>query len=284
MRSAARMLVIPPNQSQADLLMAHSLKQALRHPWDFMGNALQHEDGATLWSQHNPCIKGLKRVASPRVTGDQGGRVGQYFRFPSSGMIVQPLQPMCLCTTEFSSQCSTLQLPWCSEHALNASSSVTCAGTYSILGHAQDGNVSIISRHSITVCDWKPTGVWSDRCIWNVPPTQYADVVIEEGMDVTLDTEPPPLSSLTVSPIRLPAFQFFVHTCFTAMHTFVAFVVERVDPSAAYKNGIQVWCVSVAGCRSVDNIAPVEEHQIEFWDSFDKKKWHLTAWDQGPAV
>lgn len=37
--------------------------------------------------------------------------------------------------------------------------------------------------------------------MWNVPPTKNSHVRIEEGMDVTLDTSPPPLSSLTVRPM-----------------------------------------------------------------------------------
>lgn len=278
------MLVVSPNESQADLLMAHSLKQALPHPWDFVGSAFQHEAGATLWSQHNPCIKGLQRIASPRVTGDQGGRVGQYFRFPSSGRIIHPYQLRLFGATDDSSQCSILQLPLCSEHAGQASRRLNCAGTYSILGQAQYGEFSIISRHSITVCDWKPTGVWSDPCMWNVPPKKHADVVIEEGMDVTLDTDPPPLSSLTVSPIRLAVPASVDHMSFTEVHTCVGVVAEQVDTRTAYRNGNQLRCMSVAGCRSADNISPVAEHKIECWDSFDQKEWRPTAWDKGSAV
>lgn len=73
-------------------------------------------------------------------------------------------------------------------------------GTYTVIAQAQAGEMSIISRHNITVCDWKSSGAWSDACMWNVPPVEHDHVTIEEGMDLTLDVTPPQLSSLTVSP------------------------------------------------------------------------------------
>eukprot|EP00892_Ulva_mutabilis_P000586 jgi/Ulvmu1/10528/UM064_0066.1 len=156
MRSAARILVVLPDQSETELLVAHSLKESLARPWDFLGSSIQEGTGAMLWSPSNPCLPGLQRTLSPRVTGDLGGRVGQYFRFSQSG-------------------------------------------TYIFVAQAQSGTLSIISRHNVTVCDWHASGVWSNACMWNLPPAKHSNVRIEEGMELTLDVAPPPLTSLTVA-------------------------------------------------------------------------------------
>lgn len=81
------MLVVSPNQSDAELLLAHSLKASLSRPWDSLGSSIEDDSGTTLWSPANPCMAGLQRIQTPRVTGDQGARVGQYFRFTSPGML-----------------------------------------------------------------------------------------------------------------------------------------------------------------------------------------------------
>lgn len=81
------MLVVPPGESKAELLVAHSLKESLSRPWDFLGASIEGETGGMLWSPTNPCLPGLQRTLSPRVTGDLGPRVGQYFRFSKSGRL-----------------------------------------------------------------------------------------------------------------------------------------------------------------------------------------------------
>lgn len=91
MRAAARIVIMSPGNSQPDFLMAHSLKASVRHPWDSWSVSTQHQQGTNLFRPSDPCMPQMKRLPEPRVTGDEGGRVGQYFRFDWPGRLVSSL-------------------------------------------------------------------------------------------------------------------------------------------------------------------------------------------------
>jgi hypothetical protein len=68
-----------------------------------------------------------------------------------------------------------------------------------VVARAQSQEGLILSRHLIEVCPARPSGNWTDRCSWDTPPTFGAHVIVPFGARIILDTQPPPLSSLTVS-------------------------------------------------------------------------------------
>jgi hypothetical protein len=73
-----------------------------------------------------------------------------------------------------------------------------CVGNYTFLTQAEFEGRAVFAKHTVHVCAWSARGLWSDPCMWDRLPEEGSRVIIERGMQMTLDVTPPSLSSLTV--------------------------------------------------------------------------------------